>query len=302
MMILFFTSFTGLAADKILKAHQKEIWKIKFSSDGDFFLTTGGDGIVKMWWSSCLCPLTSFSHDSDSQVYDADFFPDGRVISSSLDGSIYIWFRETGEKLANIVGHSEKAPRVRVAKDGSRFFTASSDGHVRSYDSTSYQVTSSTIKTKSPMGIVAMVRGLLTVGLEGIFLWDEKDETKSSRISESPYYFTAEPLPGSDTQVLVGGNASEGGPLQIWDTETKQVLKTFQTVPGFFWQVAASRDGLWVGASAFQGITYVWNRNSGELVYQSPSSLGDTMSLDFFPEGRALLIGNAEGQAHLARF
>lgn len=302
LVLLVFFSINLFAAEKAMTGHHDGVWKVKFSPEGDFFLTTGGEGSVKMWWTSCLCALTSFEHDKkDFQVYDADFFPDGRVISTSHDASIYVWFRETGEQLAKVEGHTLSTARVRVSPDGSRFFTASSDGKVRIYDSQTYALLDE-LPTKSPVGIVPVgpsLNSILTVGLDGIQLWDLTTKTNAG-LSSSAYYFAAEPI--SSHEVLVGGNPTQGGPLEIWDTNTRQVTRQFEQVDGYFWQIAVSRDGKWIGASSFKGKAHVWERATGKRIYSTPDNFGQTMSLDFFPDGRAMLVGDVAGTTRVVRF
>ena len=287
-------------AEKAMTGHHDGVWKVKFSPEGDFFLTTGGEGTVKMWWTSCLCNLTSFDHDKKGmQVYDADFFPDGRVISTSLDGSIYVWFRETGEKFTKIEGHSLYAPRVRVSADGSRFFVASSEGKIRIYDSQTYQVLGEVV-TKSPVGVVPVgASGLFTLGLEGVQLWDLSSKV-SETLSPSPYFFTAEPV--SSHEVLIGGSVGQGGELTIWDTNSRQIVQRLEKVDGMFWQLSVSRDGHWVAGSDFKGKTHVWDRTSGKRIFSTADNFGKTMSVDFFPEGRALLVGDVAGTTRVVRF
>ncbi len=300
--LFLFCALSYAAPVEPVKAHEDGVWKIAFSAEGDHFLTAGGDGVVKTWWTECFCGLASFRHDSNFRVWDAAFFPDHRIVSTSQDGSIYVWQGETGEKVQKIEGHTLNAPRVRVLPDGSRFFTACSDGFVKAWDGKTYTELSS-IKTKSPVGIVPLggtPEHWLTVGLNGVLLWNLAEQKVERTFSESPYYFVSEPI--SPTQVLIGGNPSQGGPLQILDTEKKEIVQTFDSVPGFFWQVDASRDGKWIGASAYKSKAYVWERATGKLVYSSDEKVGETISLSFFPEGRAIIIGGSDGTIQMARF
>lgn len=297
-------SLTGFAFDsgKPLKPHNDGIWKIRFSPTGEHFLTAGGDGVVKVWWSECFCGLSGFNHDKNYKVYDADFFPDQRIISTSHDASIYIWNSETGEKIHKVEGHEEYASHVRVSRDGSRFYTGGADDVVKIWDSKTFALVNS-VKTKSPDGMVAFgksLSSLLTIGLGGVIFWDVENQVAEKTLTESPYYFAMEPI--NETLVLMGGNASQGAPLQIVDIEKKEVVQTFETVPGFFWQLAASPKGEWIAGSAYQGPVYVWERASGKVIYTSDDKIGPTLSVAFFPEGRAILVGTAEGRLHTARF
>ncbi len=301
---LILVAFTpgAIAADKEIKAHAGPVWRLRFSPDGLFFVTTGGEGVAKMWWTDCLCSLTSFKHDKAVQVYDADFFPDGRVISTGLDGSIYVWFRETGAKLKKIEGHTENAPRVRVSPGGKTFLTASSDDTIRIYDSQSYEIVNQ-IKTKSPAG--ALWAGdhnekLFWASLAGLQLWSLADKKIEHTFSNSAYYFAVEPA--GQSQVLTGGNSSQGAQLKILNALTGEVIRTFEDVPGSFWQLSVSRDENWVGGSTLGGATYVWDRMTGTRVFTSDERFGKTLSLDFVPEGRALLIGSNDGIVRVARF
>jgi len=301
-VLCVFFSLNLVADVQPVFGHKDGIWKIRFSRGGEHFLTTGGDGKVRVWWVDCYCALSHFNHDTKFKVYDADFFPDGRIISTSLDGSIYVWNMETGEKLKKIEGHTENSSHVRVSRDGALFYTAGADDYVRVRDSVTYEE-KVTIKTKSPVGIVPLPGNrLFTVGLQGALLWNLADQSVETEISPSPYYFAMEPLPNEENLVLVGGNASQGAPLQIIDTTRKEIVQTFEAVPGYFWQLAVSPNGEWIAGSSYQSKAYVWERATGKLLYTSDEKVGETLSLAFFPEGRALLIGAVDGRLHTARF
>lgn len=300
LLLLLVTSTVFAHSPGTLKAHEDGVWKINFSPEGEHFVTAGGDGKVKVWWTECFCSLTSFNHDSNFKVYDAAYLPKQRIVSTSLDGSIYVWNSETGEKLHEITDHTENASHVRAARDGSRFYIASADDRVREYDAETYAPLSS-VKTKSPVGIMPYGPARwLTISLEGIQLWDALAGNVTHTFNQSPYYFAMEPI--GESLVFVGGNPSQGGELQIIDVAEKKVVKTLDRISGIVWQLAVSPNLEWVGASNLNGPVFVWERATGKLIYSSEKTVPSTISLAFFPEGRAILIGDSSGTVHSARF
>lgn len=294
-LVLFGPSFAF--AEKVLKAHTVPITEIEFSPEGDFFLTGADDGTIKMWWTECLCGLTSFKHGDNRRVYDAEFFSGGRVVSTSANATAYVWNRETGEKLHQFTGQTESIPRVRISPDGSTIFLASSDDRIRYYNSETYEKLGE-LKTKSPVGIASYGDKLLTVGLHGLLLWNLAEKSVAKELSTSPYYFTMESL--GDNRAVVMGNPTMGGPLQIVNLETAEIEKTFDKVPGAFFHLDTSRDKKWIAGTSNNDILYVWS-DTGKLVYESKPDQGIT-AVAFFPEGRAVLAGKRNGSAQVIRF
>lgn len=74
-----------------IQAHKRSVNVVEFSPDGDFLVSAGGDGLVKLWrpgeWELFS---TFFGHRKSAN--DLSFGPDGRILaSSSADGTVRIW-------------------------------------------------------------------------------------------------------------------------------------------------------------------------------------------------------------------
>ncbi len=295
-LVLFFTAVTGTARD--FQAQKETVWKLSFSNDGYFFLSAGGEGTVNVWWPDCLCHLTTFTHPSNFTIYDAIFLPDNsRAMSTSLDGSVFIWDRESGKTIQKLEGHSTYVAKLAANEDGSRLYTVGTDDYINTWDSQTYKVLAR-YKTHSPVGIVSLPNTLLTTSLAGIQKWDETTG-KSVSFSDSEYFFAAA---GVDAErFLVGGKISEGSALQLRSVSEGSVVRTFDSLHGSIWTIAVSSDKKWVAASAYEGETNVWELETGKLVYHSGADL-QTVSVAFIPGSDAILLGTSTGHVYAIPF
>lgn len=298
-LFLCFWVLSGQAVAISWRAHDDGVWKLSFSPDASRFLSAGGDGWIRVWRTKDFTEVSSFRHVTDFKVYDAAFFPDGRVVSTSLDGSRFVWDSQTGKALRKLKGHTLYGATVAVSHDGTRFFTGGSDGWVVVWNARDYSEIAR-LKVKSPVGIVPIYKShhIVTASLDGISEWDTDQKEILQSYSESPYFFS---LNGAFANAFfAGGSYHEKAELRLVEQTKGTVLQTYGGVKGFVWQTAVSADRRFVGASSFDGPVHVWNLRTGKMVYESEEQ--NSISLAFLPRGRGLLIGNADGTISVKRF
>jgi len=303
-LIVFLLALSSPSAfskiDKTWNAHAGGVWKVNVSPEGLFFMSAGEDGKVRAWWMDCLCTLTQFSHGSNRKIYDAAFLPGRRSVSTSHDGSIFVWNTETGESIKRLEGHDEYVGRLAVSWDSKKFFTAGADDKVIEWDADTLTEVGRYL-TKSPVGVVESIDSdkLFTIGLHGLIEWKRSSKTVVSTILETPYVFAA--AQSGESFFIAGGTAS-GLPVQRRDRKTGAAITTYLGAKRSVWGLAVSPDGRWVGVSELNGPIIVWDVASSEMVYRSDAEIPETLSLAFTPEGRGLIVGDTAGKLHAVRF
>jgi WD40 repeat protein len=113
----------------VLKGHQRAVWSVAFSSDGQRLATASTDGTARLW-SLDGDELAAFSV-GDRAVWSVAFSPDGQhLATASADGTARLWSLD-GRELAVFCGHERAVWSVVFSPDGQRLATAGADGTAR---------------------------------------------------------------------------------------------------------------------------------------------------------------------------
>jgi WD40 repeat protein len=98
-------------------------------SDGD---SNGGIQFVRLVRASNGVVIREFELDFGRTVQALAFSPDGSLlVSGDSAGSVQVWEVATGERLADLRGHTLAVTGIAFSPDGTAFATSSRDGTVR---------------------------------------------------------------------------------------------------------------------------------------------------------------------------
>jgi WD40 repeat protein len=113
----------------ILKGHQGEVTKVRFSPKGDRLATASDDGTARVWNQKGQQLAVLKGHQG--KVINLQFSRDGeRLATASDDGIARVW-NQKGQQLAVLKGHQGRITSVQFSPDGERLATASVDDTVR---------------------------------------------------------------------------------------------------------------------------------------------------------------------------
>lgn len=126
----------GVAAPLRLAAGSQPVWSMDFSDDGRALLTTGQDGVVRLWNLASGRPTVIGRTGGPS--YAADLSADGTTaVTGGEDGVVRTWDVASQRPRAALRGHEEAVLEVELSPDDSRVVSSSSDRSVRVWDLTS---------------------------------------------------------------------------------------------------------------------------------------------------------------------
>ncbi len=130
---------TGESAPPI-SGHNGLIHHAIFSPDGQFLVTAGADGLVKLWDLQSGELVRTFSGHSGPVLWVA-FSSDGsQLATASVDKTARLWDVATGNVLRTILGHTSAVTAVAFSPDDTSLATASLDSTARITPLTSVEV------------------------------------------------------------------------------------------------------------------------------------------------------------------
>jgi WD40 repeat protein len=243
--------------------HTDRITSVKFSPDGNCFISASADKTIKLWDLKTGKEIKTFKGHG-GEVTSIDCSPDGNYfISGSTDSTIILWDIITGENIKTFIGHKAGVSSVCCSPDGEYFLSCSNDGIIKLWNLPK-RVLLKNFKGSAKY-IVFSPNGKYFLSLSGqkIDLWNIK---KSRIIKEYK-----EKLGGSIFTSIAyapDGNhfiaATRNPKLLLWEIKTGEILKSFKESNRFqITSVSYSHDGKHFISSNID--THDGNRNSIKL-------------------------------------
>jgi len=113
---------------KIVKAiagHQKQIWSIAFSADGQMLVSAGDDETVKLW-SVNTGEVIRTLYGHKNRIWSVTFSPDAKtLVSGSDDRIVKLWDVDTGQCIRTIQGYHKATKPVAFSPDNNLLFSFS---------------------------------------------------------------------------------------------------------------------------------------------------------------------------------
>ena len=111
-----------------LDGDPKFVRTVTFSSDDRYLASSGWDGQLKVWDVSNWDLLRTIPHTG---YYDIAFSPDGKMLVSTNDGYVSLWWVEDGARIARLTGPTGWIHPVDFSEDGTSLAVGGEDGIVR---------------------------------------------------------------------------------------------------------------------------------------------------------------------------
>ena len=111
-----------------LDGDPKNIMTVTFSPDDRYLASSGWDGQLKVWDVSNWDLLRTIPHTG---YYDIAFSPDGKMLVSTNDGYVSLWWVEDGARIARLTGPTGWIHPVDFSRDGTSLAVGGEDGIVR---------------------------------------------------------------------------------------------------------------------------------------------------------------------------
>jgi WD40 repeat protein/tRNA A-37 threonylcarbamoyl transferase component Bud32 len=226
--------------------HFAEVRSAAFAPGSNQFVTVGWDRMIHVHDARTRRVVRSWQGHDDG-IYRAQYLPDGRVITSSYDGTLRLWNPTTGTLLRRIDAHAGPITALAVAPDGKHLLTGGRDEIVRYWDLDNLEeprkLTTDEAKNWAwDAAISPDGKSAASVGFDGkLRLWDLAEGKQSASWVAHKGAALAVAYLSEGKELITGGR---DGLVRVWDADTHQVLREFDDFRGAWIEsVVVSPDG-----------------------------------------------------------
>ncbi|RPI98380.1 MAG: WD40 repeat domain-containing protein, partial [Chloroflexi bacterium] len=292
------------------EGHQGPVMSLAISADGHYAATGDANGVIILWEISTGDLMRRMESPGD-WVNALAFTPDGSLLVSGLGkpstgGSAptstfaAIWDVQTGERVRNLVGHTNVVSAIAVSRDGRSILTGSADSSVRLWDLASGRELQRFIgHAEWVMGAALSPDGqwAVTCATDGTArVWELTPGNLIRRfvVDSLPPIYAARL--SDDGRIVLTGHVN--GLVLVWDTATGQILHRLgedsATHTAAVYAVAMSHDNTLAVSSDEAGAVTLWDLTTGAELRHFQAHPDSVWAVAMSPDGRQ--IATASGQ------
>jgi Prp8 binding protein len=296
----------------LLTGHSGEVYTSKFHPAGNLLASAGYERQVFLWtvYGECDNLMTMSGHTGS--VVQLTFNPAGdTIITASTDKTVGVFDTNTGERLKRMKGHTSFVNSVDHARGGKPLVLSGGDDcQIKVWDTRRRQAVT-TINNNYQVTAVQFGEDptqLVTAGIDNMIkIWDSRKNALLTEVGGHTDTVTGMSLNPDGTHVLT--NAMDNT-LRVTDIRPfctgERMVKMFcghqHNYEKNLLHCAWSPDGAMVSAGSSDRNVYVWDTESGNIVYKLPGHLGSVNDVDFHSVEPIILSCGSDKQIYLGEF
>ena len=292
---------------RTFKGHTDLVIAGVFSPDGTKFLTASVDKTLKLWDIRKRSAIRTFTGHSDI-VRACAFSPDGtKILSASDDKTLKLWDVKTGKIIHTFFGHTKEVRNCAFSPDGNRFISASADHTLKLWDVETREETQSSIHSDEIVSCAVSsdsIRVLSASSDKTLKLWDVGTGREIHTFTEVIRTFIPKtgtiPIVDTDDNVVTGLFSPDRkkiltvtkNNLKLWDTDTRELIQTFDEHKIKHREYAFSPDGNQIFLASKLEHLYTYDDSKGKSLCKFHTSTGHSSSViscAFSPDGTKIL-------------
>ena len=234
-------------------SHKGPVLSIAVSPNGRLIATGSSDNTVQLFDRDRRSAVHRLTAET---AYDLKFTPDSsQLLSAGEDGTVRLWDVETGGEVRRFTGHDSWVVSVDLSVDDRTVLTSSHDGTIR--------------------------------------LWDLNSTDQLHRIDVGV---------GTTTQAFsvrfdAGGDrfvsAHADGTVTLWDTSTREIVKSIPAHEGMAYYAEISPDGRTLLTTGSDGVACLWDVDSRRRLHTLPHEEEVTEG-EFLEDGRFVVTSSRD--------
>lgn len=298
-----------------LGGHTDTVASVDFSFDGKYAATGGFDGVVKVW-EVATGKLVQNLEGPSQEVEWITWHKKGNVVlAGSGDGTVWMWLASTGECMNVFAGHEDSVTCGSFTGSGKMIVTGSADqtvrvwnpktgecAHVfRGHDFFEGPVCFVECHPSQPLVLCGSQDGTARLvhvqnkRVLAIFSHDVSEARAGTINADAEATANSVEAGGFCNTMNWVATACLGGTLRIWDLSSYSCRHVCQHPAGIT-KVLWHPNQPIVYTSSVEGLVYVWDARSGQLLKKFGGHTDTILDMAFITEpGNAVPIGLLAG-------
>ncbi|KAF8540717.1 WD40-repeat-containing domain protein [Trichophaea hybrida] len=292
-----------------LMGHGKEVFAVRFDSEGQNIASAGFDRAILLWktYGDCANYLELNGHKG--AILDLHWSRDSRIIfSASADTMLASWDVEGGTRIRRYVGHEDVVNAMDISRRASELMiSGSDDGTIGIWDPRQ-KASVDYLETNFPITSVAMSEAgneIFSGGIDNdIKVWDLRKRAIAYTLRGHQDTITSLSV-SPDGQSLLSN--SMDSTVRTWDIRafapSTRHISTYEGAPSGIEKnlirASWSPTGERIGAGGADGSVAVWDVESRRLLYKLPGHRGTVNDMRFSPSISEPIIVSASSDKSL---
>lgn len=282
-----------------LTGHARDVADVALSADGTLAVSISNDGVIKVWkitrgqeWQASQMHLSQSDHELATESAQKQ--------PMSFDLSLNVWPMDKKQNLQTVLNsHSESVSAVALSANGDIALSASWDGTLKAWDTTTNQTLWTwTAPMRSAILVALSADGELALSAsgEGLRVWETRSGKQIGALWHQSSGLKEIALSGDGRTAIT---ISEKGEIVVWDMTSGQRVRTLQEAANFsdplkshdYLGVAIRADGQLAISASPNNTLMIWDIVEGQLL-KTKFEASDLVGVDLSADGRVALCAS----------